>query len=55
MAAASAASLTSWLLARGFAGGAGLAHLHPDTDAAARLYERFGFAEVDGLDVYVDL
>ncbi len=49
------ASLTSWLLARGFAGGAELAHLHPDTDAAVRLYERFGFAEVDGLDVYVDL
>ena len=47
--------VTSWLLARGFAGGAGLAHLHPDTDAAARLYARFGFAEVDGLDVYVDL
>ena len=47
--------LTSWLLARGFAAGAELAHLHPDTDAAARLYARFGFAEVDGLDVYVDL
>jgi ribosomal protein S18 acetylase RimI-like enzyme len=32
-----------------------LAHLHPDTHDAARLYARLGFAEVPGLDVYVDL
>ena len=50
-----AAQLTSWLIARGFAGGATLAHLHPDTRDAVRLYERLGFTEVDGLDVFVDL
>lgn len=48
-------ALTSRLLTRGFATGAALAHLHPDTDEAARLYERLGFVEVPGFDVYVDL
>ena len=33
-----AAAMSSWLLARGFAGGAHLAHLHADTEAAARVY-----------------
>jgi hypothetical protein len=32
-----------------------LAHLHPDSDAAARLYARIGFVETPGFDVYVDL
>ena len=50
-----ASALTQWLLDRGGAAGAKLAHLHPDTDDAARIYARLGFAEVDGLDVYVDL
>lgn len=50
-----AAAVSAWLLAGAFAGGARVAHLHPDTDAAARVYARLGFAEVDGLDVYVDL
>lgn len=50
-----ASQLTSWLLDRGFAAGAELAHLHPDTDAAARLYARLGFVETPGFDVYVDL
>lgn len=49
------AALSSWLLERGFAAGAELAHLNPDTDAAARIYERLGFIETPGLDVYVDL
>ncbi|MGN6089585.1 MAG: GNAT family N-acetyltransferase [Actinomycetales bacterium] len=49
-----AAAMSSWLLARGFADGVQLAHLHPDTDTAARIYARLGFVEVDGFDVYVD-
>jgi len=50
-----AAGSTSWLLDRGFTTGAELAHLHPDGDAAARLYVRLGFIETPGFDVYVDL
>jgi GNAT superfamily N-acetyltransferase len=49
------AALSSWLLARGFAAGAELAHLCPDTEEAARIYARLGFTEVPGLDIYVDL
>jgi ribosomal protein S18 acetylase RimI-like enzyme len=49
------AAMSSWLLARGFAAGAELAHLNPDTDAAARLYGRLGFTELPGHDIYVDL
>jgi GNAT superfamily N-acetyltransferase len=49
-----ASAMSSWLLARAFAGGARLAHLHPDTDAAARVYERLGFADAGALDIYVD-
>ena len=49
------AAMSSWLLERGFAAGAELAHLNPDTDEAARLYGRLGFTETPGLDVYVDL
>jgi ribosomal protein S18 acetylase RimI-like enzyme len=49
------AALSSWLLERGFAAGAELAHLNPDTDEAARLYERLGFTETPGLDVYVEI
>jgi GNAT superfamily N-acetyltransferase len=50
-----AAALSSWLLARGLADGATLLHLHADTDAAARVYARLGFADTTGLDVYIDL
>jgi GNAT superfamily N-acetyltransferase len=50
-----AAAMSSWLLARAFAHGARLAHLHPDSDAAARVYARLGFSEAGALDVYVDL
>ena len=49
------AAISSWLLERGFAAGAELAHLHPDTDEAARIYSRLGFVETDGFDVYVKL
>ena len=50
-----AAAMSAWLLQEGFAAGAELAHLHPDTDVAARVYTRLGFVEVAGFDVYVDL
>jgi GNAT superfamily N-acetyltransferase len=50
-----AAALSSWLLARGFAAGAELAHLHADSDEAARIYTRLGFVETAGLEVYIDL
>ena len=50
-----AAAMSSWLLAQAFAGGARLAHLHPDTDAAARVYARLGFSDAGALDIYVDL
>ena len=49
-----AAAMSSWLLTQAFAGGARLAHLHPDTDAAARVYARLGFADAGALDIYVD-
>jgi len=48
------ATVSSWLVERGFDAGGQLAHLHPDTDAAARIYARLGFEEVDGFDIYVD-
>jgi len=48
-------AISAWLLARGAAAGARLAHLHPDTDEAARVYARLGFVEVAGFDIYVDL
>ena len=50
-----AAALSSWLLARGFNQGAGLAHLQADTEAAGRVYARLGFEEFNGIDIYVDL
>lgn len=48
-------AMTAWLLEKAFAQGATLAHLNPDSDAAARLYARLGFIETAGLDVYCDL
>jgi len=50
-----AAALSAWLLERAFADGARLAHLQADTDAAARVYSRLGFAPAGALDIYVDL
>jgi GNAT superfamily N-acetyltransferase len=50
-----AGEMSSWLLDRAFAGGAELAHLHPDSDGAARIYARLGFIEVAGFDIYVDI
>jgi len=47
-------AVTSWLLERAFAAGATLAHLNPNSDAAARVYARLGFVETIGLDVLVD-
>lgn len=47
------AAVSGWLVTRGLAEGAQLAHLHPDTEQAARIYGRLGFREVAGLDVYL--
>ena len=49
------AAVSSWLLARGFAEGARLAHLQADTDAAARVYARLGFVDAGALDVFTDV
>ena len=48
-------AISSWLLARGLAAGAELAHLHADTEDAFRVYRRLGFVETPGLEIYVDL
>lgn len=50
-----AAAVISWLLAGAVDAGARVVHTEPGTDGAARLHARAGFAEVGGLDVYVDL
>lgn len=50
-----ASGLTSWLLEGAVGAGATLAHLNPDSDAAARLYARLGFVETAGLDIYSGL
>jgi GNAT superfamily N-acetyltransferase len=49
------AAISAWLLDGAFADGARLAHLHPDSDAAARVYTRLGFTPAGALDIYVDL
>jgi GNAT superfamily N-acetyltransferase len=49
------AAVSSWLLEHAFADGARLAHLNPDTEEAARLYTRLGFAESPGFDIYAGL
>ena len=49
------AAISSWLLARGFAAGARLAHLQADTDAAARVYARLGFADAGALEVFTEV
>jgi GNAT superfamily N-acetyltransferase len=49
------AAVSSWLVERALMAGARLAHLHPDTDEAVRIYARLGFTEVEGFDVYVDM
>jgi len=48
-------ALSAWLVERGLAAGAELAHLHADTEDAARVYARLGFGPAPGIDVYVDL
>lgn len=47
------AALSSAAAAVGVDAGAGLVHLSPDTDAAARLYARLGFTETAGYAIYV--
>jgi len=49
------AAISSWLLARGFAAGARLAHLQADTEAAARVYARLGFVEAGALNVFTEV
>jgi GNAT superfamily N-acetyltransferase len=49
------AAVSSWLCEHAFADGARLAHLNPDTEEAARLYTRLGFAESPGFDIYTGL
>jgi GNAT superfamily N-acetyltransferase len=48
------AAMSGWLLERALTEGARLAHLQADTDAAARVYARLGFAPAGALDIYVD-
>jgi GNAT superfamily N-acetyltransferase len=49
------AALTTYVVEWGFATGADLAWLNPDTDEAARIYAGMGFEETGGFDVYVDI
>jgi GNAT superfamily N-acetyltransferase len=49
------AALSAWLLERAFDAGAMLAHLTPNTEAAARVYARLGFRATPGFDVYAGL
>jgi GNAT superfamily N-acetyltransferase len=49
------AAMSGWLVRNGFEAGAQLAHLHPDTDLATRVYARLGFDEVEGFEVFVNL
>jgi GNAT superfamily N-acetyltransferase len=49
------AALTSAVATWAFASGADLAWLCAETDAAVRVYDRLGFGETPGLDVYEDL
>ena len=48
------AALSSRVVADALDAGVRLAHLNPDTDAAARIYARLGFVEVPGFEIYVD-
>jgi len=46
---------SSWLLERGFAAGAQLAHLHADDQASAAVYGRLGFVDAGELEIYEEL
>lgn len=48
-----AGALSSWLLEHAFDRGATLSVLNPDTDEAARVYSRLGYAETVGFDIYL--
>ena len=47
-----AAGLVTYLLTRGFAAGATFAHLQTNSDNAARVYTRLGFAHFGAIDIY---
>lgn len=47
-------AISGWLLDHGYAAGARVATLQPDTDGAARVYSRLGFVPAGGFDIYVD-
>ncbi len=49
-----ASALVSWLVARGLARGAGFAHLQTDSEGAARVYAKLGFAERSRIDIYAE-
>lgn len=50
-----AASISGWLLGRGFGRGARLGHLWADHDEAARIYARLGFRDAILVDVYTEV
>src|SRR3954465_1086255 len=45
-------AVSSWLVEQGFARGADLAHLNPDTDVAASVYRRAGLPRGAGVGIY---
>jgi GNAT superfamily N-acetyltransferase len=47
-------ALSSWLVQRGFERGAACAHLAADEEGAAHVYQRLGFRESPGVEIYVD-
>jgi GNAT superfamily N-acetyltransferase len=47
------AAVSSWLVQEGLGAGAQLAVLAPDTEQAARIYMRLGFAAVTAFDVHL--
>ena len=49
-----AAALLTWLVAPGLKRDGNFAHLQTDSENAARVYSRLGFAELNGIDIYVD-
>jgi GNAT superfamily N-acetyltransferase len=50
-----AGDLSSRILEAAFDAGADLAHCHPESGEASRVYERLGFEPAGAFDVYVDL
>jgi GNAT superfamily N-acetyltransferase len=50
-----ASAMSSRLLREAYDDGARLGHLQPDSDAAAAVYARLGFVEVEGVEIRVDV